>query len=231
MLNPHHIRLIATHRHQMRILNNRVARLLGRHIFRPHPLRPQLPRLPTIIRYPHSPARNTHRQMIGVPGIDAHRMNSRIIKPSPEPLHPPRIIPERTIQLPRFSQILRKKQPAGDRAAPHSVRTIRPPRFHRPYQPQFPLRRLAGKGVRLRLVSFRRFGIHRAGDFLPRLPPIIRSMNFLPEMFVFHGRKEHFIPGVVHHQRTMIAYKRCIRNRPALRATGIRKESFASGDE
>src|SRR5688500_440822 len=119
---------------EMRALHVGIELPLGRHELGAETAARDVPRSPFIARTPHTTTRHAHEHVTRIAWIDAHRMDSGMIRAAAEPLLAPRVVPRRTVQLPRISIIVRLEEPARQRAAPDDTRLIAAARRQRPYQ-------------------------------------------------------------------------------------------------
>lgn len=87
------------------VLNTRVFAPLGRHVVRFHATALQNPALASIPGNPYTANRDAKSHVIRVFGMDTDRVNRRVVGPTAHPLQSLGSIPERTLQLPRLTEI------------------------------------------------------------------------------------------------------------------------------
>src|SRR5690349_12668355 len=109
MLHPEDFRVPGTLNEAMHILTVRIALQFRRSIFGTHSATGCRPGFSRISRDPDAASGNTDADVTRVAWIHANGMNARPLRSVRTPLFAFRMIPERTIQFPRFAVIVRGK--------------------------------------------------------------------------------------------------------------------------
>src|SRR5207237_608416 len=174
MLNPEDLRIRRTLHEAMYVLSDRIELVFFRSIFGSHSLAAQIPRFSRIVSDPHAAGGNADVHVTRIARIDADGMDARPLRAVRSPFLAPRMIPERTIQLPRVAIVFRFEETAGHRAGPDQSRLIGAAWRKAPDQLQRPVECLSEEWNRFGDVAFGHRWILRRGDFLPGFAVIRR---------------------------------------------------------
>ncbi len=195
VLTPDRVRRRAALGQAVRVLGQRLERLIGRHVGGAQPLAAEPPAGPGIVAEPDAGGRDAERQAGGVARVDADRMDAGLVVPAAEPVRPGLVVPQRLVQRPAFAAIVGPEQPARDGAGPQRARPICATRLQRPDHRH--AGRVGGVG------AGRRKG--RRGQLGPAFAVIVGAVQLHAEMAEVERRIEGAVARIGQHRADRIA--------------------------